>query len=272
MTSKLQKFFIPPIIAAAAVFGAMALPVALQGDKQVDIKWEQEPFFSGRVRDISGFYVIGASILGLFAGATTLAIIGWGASARRSDQIEQELSGLEQNLKQKDELLRELQLSESRLQVSGLSRFLDDEVPFAEVGNQRSFSNTVTQPVTLQTPPSVSQSRTAAPIVPVRQVANTTSTASSASTFASAQNFLGYSQTLTNHPVKDSNPDTTEGINRATVTPAEFDELQRQLRQMMLQMQAMQNNLQYQPQNDSHDVNRVRVYYDDPNNDEVRFR
>jgi hypothetical protein len=275
--SGLQKFLLPPVIAAAAVFTAMSTPLAIQGDKQIDIRWEQEPFFSGRLRDVSSLYVVAITALSIGAGISAASVCGWRHSARKSSEIKQELSTLEENLLQKEELLRELKLSDNRLQVSGLSSFLDDGVPFEQAINTKQFSTSVSQPVVTQTPAPAQLLRVnSLPVVAAKQSTNKINTSTSAaSAFASAQNAFSYGQNTSNH---------SKETNKPTITASDFEEMQKQLReemqkqfqQMMLEMQATaQNHRQLMPRasNTAKTVSdKFSVYYEAPSSSEVRFK
>jgi hypothetical protein len=273
--SALQKFLLPPVIASAAVFTAMSTPLAMQGDKQIDIRWEQEPFFSGRLRDASSLYVVAATALSIGAGISAAAVSGWRHSARKSSEIKLELSSLEENLQQKEELLRELKLSDNRLQVSGLSNFLDDGLPFEQALNTRNFNTSVSQPVVTQSPAIQSLPVNSVPIVIARESTNKINTPNSAaSAFASAQNAFGYAHNGSNG---------SKETNKTTITASDLEEMQKQLReemqrqfqQMMLEMQATQNHRQLMPQASNTTArvsDKFSVYYEAPNTSEVRFK
>lgn len=252
--SALQKFFIPPVFASLAAFSAMTIPLGLLGDKLIEVKLEQEPFFHGRLREGAIGYVIGATAISLGAGVSMVAMSGWRNSTRKSSAIEQQLSNLEKHLQEKEELIRELKLSESRLQVSGLTGFLNDEVPFNPSVNPR---DTVSQPVVGQTPAQVYQS-------PIHPLVNSISSSSSATVHnPSSQDFSGYAQIAS----------STGKADRQISQNTEFNELQKQLQHMMLQMQAMQHNLQTQTSTKQAEVAaKFQVYYDTPLLNEVEFQ
>ncbi len=253
--SALKKFFIPPVFASLAAFSAMTVPLGLLGDKLIEIKLEQEPFFHGRLREGAIGYVIGATAISLGAGISMLAMSGWRNSTRKSLATEQKLSDLEKHLQEKEELIRELKLSESRLQVSGLRDFLTDEVPFNPSLNP---TETVSQPVVAQTPAQVYQS-------PIHPSVNGMSSINSANSHnPSRQEFSVYAQTASN----------TGKVTNQIAPNTEFEELQKQLQNMMLQMQAMQHNLQIQSPIKQTEVaaTKFQVYYDTPELNEVQFQ
>lgn len=253
--SALRKFVLPPVMTAAAVFSILSFPLAMLGDKPINIRFEDEPIFDGRLRDVAPPYVVIVTALSLGAGVAAAAICGWQSSSRKSSKIEQQLSTLEENLEQKDKLLKEFKLSDSRLQVSGLTSFLNDEVPFDQAANQR-VPAVVTQPAPTQAPayqPSVAATHT-----------NQTGTiTAAASAFASAQTFVSYPQA-----------EVPSHTGAASISQAnEFQELQRQLREMMDRMQTMQNIIYQAPHTNAQESpkDKFRVYYEAATTEEVQF-
>ena len=61
--SALQKFLLPPAIASLSVFSLMSFPLATLGDKQIAIKFQEEPIFYGKLRDIAIPYVVFATAI-----------------------------------------------------------------------------------------------------------------------------------------------------------------------------------------------------------------
>ncbi|BAY85478.1 hypothetical protein NIES267_49780 [Calothrix parasitica NIES-267] len=235
--SALTKFILPPVFASAAVFSVMTVPLALIGDKQININFQEETLFFGKLRDVALPYVVVATGMSLGAGISAIAISGWRKSTRKSTEVEQQISQLEVQLQQKEELLKEFKLSETRLQVSGLNNFLDEQGSFVETNNYPTLNprNLSHQPVASQTYQPV---ETVSPQPQVKTQDKTSANATSA--FASAQNFLGYTQPKNN--IKEEIAQISQA-NQTSITPAEIEKLQRQLREMMLQMQEMQNNI-----------------------------
>ncbi len=273
--SALAKFFLPPAIAATAVFSAMTVPLAAIGDRQINIQFQEEPFFFGKLRDVATPYVVLATALSLGAGISAAAICGWRHSSRKTVEFQDQLSTLEKHLQEKDELLKELKQSESRLQITGLNSFLDDEAAFEGTASPKVFATNVSQPVVAQTSILIHEP-TAKPVLQptATQKTNENSTAATAAAaFASAQTFLGYTHTKTNNTKETA---VLVEADKTSITPAEFEELQKQLREMMLQMQAMQNSLGGMPQATNAEVkaadkDRFHIHYDAPNTDEVRL-
>ena len=255
--SALTKFILPPVLASAAVFSAMTLPLAAIGDKQINIKFQEETLFFGKLRDVALPYVVVATGLSLGAGISAISICGWRNSSRKSTEIQQQLSRSQQELEQKEELLKEFKLSESRLQVSGLNSFLNEQELSQANHGYPTLKPEQSRQVVAQTAPQPHQ-----PAAPQHKRTNTTS-ANAASAFASAQNFLGYTQS--NNNIKKEIAQISQE-NQTSVTSAEFEQLQRQLKDMMLQMQAMQNNLPSSSESintvQTHNLEAMSINYD----------
>ncbi len=259
--SALAKFILPPVLASAAVFSAMTVPLAVIGDKQININFQEETLFFGKLRDVALPYVVVATGLSLGAGISAIAISGWRNSSRKSTEIGQQVSQLELQLQQKEELLKEFKLSETRLQVSGLNSFLEEQASSpASKGYPTLNPRNVSQPVEAQIPPQQAQ------------VKSQDTTANAASAFASAQNFLGYTQSK--NDIKQEIANISQA-NQTSITAAEFEQLQAQLRDMMLQMQAMQNNLSSTPQPtntaQNQDSETISIHYDSYKPQHVQF-
>ncbi|AKG22357.1 hypothetical protein [Calothrix sp. 336/3] len=258
--SALVKFVLPPVFASATVFSLMTLPLAIVGDQEINVRFQEEPFFSGKLRDVATPYVILSTALSLGAGVCATAICGWRNSSRKSSQVQEHLSSLEKELQEKEQLLKELMLSESRLQISGLNHFLEVETSLPAHSQQQTVSHRLTQPIVMQTPVAISQ--------PIHEQSSN-HTVNAASAFSSAQTFRGYAQT------NIQSTENSTAVNRkkpVSVTTLEFEELQQQLREMMRQMQAMQENMQLMPQMEQTKASEsFQVHYEVPKTNEVRF-
>ena len=259
--STIAKFILPPVLASTAVFSAMTLPLAAIGDKPINIKFQEETLFFGKLRDVALPYVVVATGLSLGAGISAIAISGWRNSSRKSTEVEQQVSQLQLQLQQKEELLTEFKLSETRLQVSGLNNFLDEQASYPVNNSYPTLnSRNIPQAVEAKIPPQQAQVKTQ------------DTTANAASAFASAQNFLGYTQSK--NDIKQE-IDNISQANKTSITPAEFEQLRGQLRDKMLQMQAMENNLAStsQPTNTTQtkESETISIHYDTYKPQHVQF-
>lgn len=126
--SPLKRFLLPSVVLSGAIFSLLTLPLAVIGSEEIVIQLKEEPLFHGKVRDVAAPYLGFATVLSLGVAVGSVAITGWRESSRKSAQIDEELSTLQDNLKEKEGKIEELKLSELQLQASGLNFFVDDEV------------------------------------------------------------------------------------------------------------------------------------------------
>ena len=225
--SSLKKFVLTPVVLSATVFAALSLPLALLGSKPVTIQLQEEPVFQGQLRDVAMPYLGFASALSLGAGLASVALTGWRQSTRKSSQVEEKLSDLEQNLKEKEAQLEALKLSESRLEASGLRAFLDEEVPLEQLLKTSAAEQCVQpmiEPQVVTTQP-VDTYPVAQPQVAAHQV-------------ASAQTYQGYEQ---------ASAVAKPSVEAHSPAPLEVEELNNQLQQIMAQMAAVQTALAAAP-------------------------
>lgn len=223
-SSPLKKFVLTPAVVSAAVFATLTLPLAALGSKPVTIQFQKEPVFQGQLRDVATPYLGLASALSLSAGVASVAVTGWRISSRKSSEAAARLSNLEQHLKEKEALLEQFKLSESRVTAAGLTAFVDEALPLEQslkTPEVNQETRVMEEPLVVTTQP-LEVSPTAMPQVKVQ---------SAAAKFASAQTFLGYTQ---------SNSLSKQSLQGNSPTPGEVEELHTQLQQVMAQMASLQ--------------------------------
>jgi hypothetical protein len=226
--SPIQKFLLTPAVISASVFAALTLPLAVLGNKPVTIQLQNESVFYGQLRDVATPYLGLASVLSLGAGVASVAVAGWRQSSRKSSEVEAQLSGLTQNLKEKEAQLEALKLSESRIEASGLKAFLDEEVPLE--------AQQMTELSSVSRPPIIEEFAIASPVLEASVAVQPVITVQEAAAkFACAQTFLGYAQGKA-----IQKPET--GVNETDLTQ-EVEQLQAQLQQIMAQMASVQSAL-----------------------------
>lgn len=120
-----KKIFASSVLIAGATFSTLTLPLLLVGSRPITIQLNDEPLFVGKLKDVAAPYIGLATALGVSAGIVNLSLAGWKNSTRKSQKVVEKLSGLEQQLKEKEAQLEEVLVSESRLQAVGLDAFLD---------------------------------------------------------------------------------------------------------------------------------------------------
>lgn len=229
-TSLFKKFVLPPVLLSAGIFATLTLPLALLGSKPVAIQLQEEPVFHGQLRDVAAPYLGLASLLSLGTGVTCVAFAGWQQSSRKSAQVEQQLSSLQKRLKEKEEQIEQLKLSESRLANVGLNSFLEGEQPTTTT------ESTTTQPVVIATPVQAVE-----PLIVITQqqkVEPSLTVQAATSRFPLAQNYLAYTQVPTQ---KQQDLGSQQELVLET---SSVEELQEQLQQMMTQMESLHKALQ----------------------------
>lgn len=236
--SSLKSFLLPAIVLSSTVFSSLTLPLVVLGSQPLDIRIQQEPVFSGQLKDVAAPYLGFAAALSIGAGVASVAVTGWRQSSRKSAQVEEQLSSLKEHLQVKETQLEELKLSEVRLAATGLSEFLDNKTAQAVTA----ASVNPAQPVVITSAtPSVSEVAAVAPSsVPVKaDVPRPVSVKAAISALHPAQAFLSFAQAGA----------VTEEVEQHAAH-AQVDELQTQLKQIMAQLEVLQGALQDVPQLD----------------------
>lgn len=100
--------------------------MAAMGSQPLTIHLENQPVFAGQVKELSGPYLGLATAVSLGAGVTALALLNWSHSSRKLSKVEDEISELRQQLRDKESELESLRFSETRLASAGLEAFLDE--------------------------------------------------------------------------------------------------------------------------------------------------
>lgn len=100
--------------------------MAAMGSQPLTIHLENQPVFAGQVKELSGPYLGLATAVSLGTGVTALALLNWSRSSRKLSKVEDEVSDLRQQLKDKENELESLRFSETRLAAAGLEAFLDE--------------------------------------------------------------------------------------------------------------------------------------------------
>jgi uncharacterized coiled-coil protein SlyX len=92
----------------------------------VVVQLKDEPLFAGKLKDVSAPYIGLATALSLGVGIVNFSVVGWKWSSKKSNKVVEQLSDLQQQLREKEALLEEVLVSEARLQAAGLDAFLDE--------------------------------------------------------------------------------------------------------------------------------------------------
>lgn len=252
----LGKFLVPAMLAAGAVFSVCTAPLALFGSEPITLEMKGTEVLKGNLKDIAVPYLGLASALSLGVGVTSLALAGWQQSSRRSGKLEQQVSGMQDQLKEKEGQIQEFLLSDRNLETTGLQFFLEDEDPIESVPTTRvsDSSQTVAQTVTqtvaqnsLVAAPIVQTSaQVAQPLVftssaaPSRSEPVKTIVQTAVSPLQAAQAFLSFSRagTPASAAIKPAWTQVTSASSESAV--AQIGELQTQLQQLMAQLEILQ--------------------------------
>lgn len=250
--SPLKRFLIPATLLTGSIFCALTAPLALYGHQSIVIKLQREPVFVGELRDIAAPYIGLATAISLGSGIASIGLTGWRHTAKKSVQLENQVSQLKRNLQAKEYQVSQLQLSDEKLVQAGLAAFLHDEMPIsspATAAQQASHlvaaARSEVQPQTAQAQSAQAQStfevlqggspETASPATRANFTVQT-----AVSSLPAAQSFMGFTrqsaQTVSSahsEPAADAVPETL----------SQFDEMQQHLKQLMAQMELLQGKL-----------------------------
>lgn len=239
--SSLKSFLLPAVLLSSTVFSSLTLPLVVLGSQPLDIRIQQEPVFSGQMKDVAAPYLGLAAALSLGVGIASIAVTGWRQSSRKSAQVEAQLSSLQEHLQVKESQLEDLKLSEVRLAATGLSEFLHDKPAQSVAATAVSVAQPVMIASSSMPAPEVATATTSS--VEVRTDApRSVSVQAAISALHPAQAFLSFAQV---------GATTEEPELQTTIAHAQVDELQTQLKQMMAQLEVLQGALQDGPQLDA---------------------
>ncbi|MEM6751664.1 MAG: hypothetical protein AAF630_01555 [Cyanobacteria bacterium P01_C01_bin.38] len=244
-----RKLVLSSAIACIAVFAAMTVPLAIFGDKQVRIKIEEESFFYGRLRDVAAPYVLLATVLSCGTGISIAALMGWEQSTRKSLECKNELSKLKVLLQDKEELIEQLKFSDSGLQISGLSNFL----------NGQDSNEVATQAILANNAESVSKLNVNKSFDAAYHTASASDEAEDLSDSLPNDIYLHL-----NDSRSDSNPEDSL-VNQANIDErSEIEELQQQMKEMMSRIERLQTKRKSLPIQDlsTEAPEDIQVYYD----------
>ena len=111
-------------VLAGAIFAAATFPLAVSSSKPLTVQLDGETVFAGSLKEAAPPYLAIAAALGVGAGVTNLAVMGWRQSARRLALAEDQLSTLSQRVEAQAAQLEQIQISPSELEDLGLREFL----------------------------------------------------------------------------------------------------------------------------------------------------
>lgn len=220
----MKSSVLPSTLLSCAVFSGLTAPLAVLGSNSINIEFQRENIFAGRLKDIATPYLGIAGLVSLGAGAVSLSVSEWRRSTRKSVRVETQLAELQKELKEKAIQIDELRLSDSHLSATGLQSFIEPDVKHPTAVHEK---------VVPVPPVSVSQQplKNSLPIEQTHQ----------------SQPFRGIVETTAVEIPKprlavERKPEPTE--NPVAVVLSQVSELQNQLKQMESHIEALQSSLQ----------------------------
>ncbi len=244
-TSSLRGIFASSVLIAGAVFSTLTLPLVVAGSETVVIQLKDEQLFAGKLKDVSAPYVGLVTALSLGVGIVNFSVLGWKRSSKKSNKVVEQLSDLQQQLKEKEALVEEVLVSESRLQAAGLDIFLDEleiqqEVsePSSAVVQNRVAQNNGSIDRTLET----STNRQIQSIVHSQNI----QAVNLSSRFTQALSGPSHAGVSTN----GLNGKMTNSVSKVASNAAvhQVQQLQEQLKQLSEQVEQLQDSLEEEPQ------------------------
>lgn len=240
----LKNPVLPAAVLAGAMFSSLTVPLAIFGSGPVDIQLNQEPVFSGTIKDLAAPYVGVVGILSIGAGVAGVAIAAWQQSSRKSGQVEAKLSNLQRTLAEKELQLQEAMLADHRLEASGLDFFLQDETrpnaaPLATAGNAMAGRPE-------KAPLANSRAHYTHAIHPDLASEPTQADMQSVvSTLAAAQAFLSFTRSNGSATANTDSQTRTKAVPTANTS---LQALQDQLQQIMSQVETLRSSLETEAQ------------------------
>lgn len=133
----LRSTFAVSSLLASSLFGVLTLPLALYGNKPLDISIHGESQFEGTLKEVAPVYIGFAAIASAGVAGAGAAFVGWRRSTGKAQSSTTRLATLEQQLKEKEQQLEDAMLSENKLKSAGLDFFLGEPnaaLPLLEPG------------------------------------------------------------------------------------------------------------------------------------------
>jgi hypothetical protein len=116
--------FVSSAVLAGAIFAAATFPLAALSSKPMTVQLDGDTVFAGSLKEAAPPYLAIAAALGIGAGVTNLAVMGWRHSSRKLTLAEDQLSALSDQVQVQATQLEQIQVSPSKLEGLGLREFL----------------------------------------------------------------------------------------------------------------------------------------------------
>ncbi|MEQ9552640.1 MAG: hypothetical protein RIM23_23870 [Coleofasciculus sp. G3-WIS-01] len=250
------KFILTPVAISATVFAALTLPLNLFGSKPVTIQVQEEPIFFGELKEFAPQYLGVAGLLSAGVGLTSVAMMGWQKSSRKSAEVEQELAKLAQNLEDKQKLLDKIRSSQSQLDASGLQNWLDKQTtqststtPLPDIQTLLSLESEAPETeVSLQTrleqQVSPNSDSASVDVIEAQPQVEPQVMSDSSITSAQANSMQALAASLASAQAVFGNTSAQNAQPSLSTTTSEVEKIDHQLEQMMAQIISMRQALQ----------------------------
>ena len=111
-------------VLAGAIFAAATFPLAAFSSKPLTVQLDGDTVFAGSLKEVAPPYLAIAAALGIGAGVTNLAVMGWRQSSHKLVLAEDQLLMLSRQVEAQAAQLEQIQVSPSKLEGLGLREFL----------------------------------------------------------------------------------------------------------------------------------------------------
>lgn len=120
----MKRSVLASVLLSGTVFAILTTPLAVFGSNLINIEFQRENIFVGKLKDIAMPYLGLAGCVSVGAGAVCLSISEWRRSAQKSKQVQTQLVELKTELQHKLTQIDDLRLAEAHLAATGLQSFL----------------------------------------------------------------------------------------------------------------------------------------------------
>ena len=251
----LKKILFPALLTSGIVFYSCSFVIAKLESNSLEIRLEEQEIFVNKLRNLFSSQMI--AFLSLGAGVTTAAVIGWSDSARKSSEVESQLSSIQKNITVTDSLIEELIYSQIE-QVNSETITLpltENQLPVIQDKTVNVAANLAPetetyknpQPMVMSTPSKIAEPWVVVDglVAPETEILSQTRQ-KAISLFPCTQSVLGLTQVGNSQDMEQEN--TTTNLNKSLDIPIAAPELQEQLQKIYEQMKLLDTVVQSKAQ------------------------
>ncbi|MEB3180889.1 MAG: hypothetical protein VKL59_17935 [Nostocaceae cyanobacterium] len=242
----LKKILFPALLTSGIVFYSCNFLIAQLESNSLEIRLGEQEIFVDKLRNMFSSQMI--AFLSLGAGVTTAAVIGWSDSARKSSEVESQLSSIQKNITVTDSLIEELIYSQIE-QVNSETITLpltENELPVIQDKTVNLAPNLAPeteiyknpQPMVMSTPSKIAEPWVVVDGVVAPETEILSQTRQKAiSLFPCTQSVLGLTQVGGSQDIEREN--TTSNHNKSLDIPIAAPELQEKLQKIYEQIKLL---------------------------------